>query len=193
MERGGTTLSVARREKEVARGWRKNRRFQKREKKEKERRTAKRARGDKKGREGKCNEGRPRRKRRNFPAAAVCYSFLLHPLPPPPPFQLCLFLSLLPPLRETLRCIIHDFVNVACRCIFTALYLEKFCARETRYREPRVHAVSPGETRAFCVSCVSSAEGAPPSNEMTYWGKREREKVKKHMEIERDGTIYTRI
>jgi len=57
----------------------------------------------------------PRRKWRNFPAAAVCYSFL----------------SL---LRREIRCIIHDFVNVACRCIFTALYLEKFRAVETRYR-----------------------------------------------------------
>lgn len=36
--------------------------------------------------------------------------------------------------RGETRCIIHDFVNVACRCIFTALYLEKFRPGETRYR-----------------------------------------------------------
>jgi len=83
----------------------------------------------KKGREGKCNEGRPPKKVEEL--SRRCCLLLISPSPnsplsssllsSPPPFPQL-------PLRETLRCIIHDFVNVACRCIFTALYLEKFCA-----------------------------------------------------------------
>jgi len=47
-------------------------------------RAMKRAQWRKRRREGKCNEGRPRRKWRNFPVAAVCYSFFLSPFPPNP-------------------------------------------------------------------------------------------------------------
>lgn len=57
--------------------------------------------------------------------------------------------SALPSLRES-RCIIHDFVNVACRCIFTALYLEKFRAGETRYTAASAHGVEKG-TRVLCI------------------------------------------
>jgi len=78
-----------------------------------------------------------RRKWRNFPAAAVCYSFL----------------SL--PWRE-IRCIIHDFVNVACRCIFTVLYLEKFTAPWKLDRDARVHAAS-WRTAGHAVSSTSVA------------------------------------
>lgn len=75
------------------------------------------------------------------------------------------------PLRET-HCIIHDFVNVACRCIFTALYLEKFPrADKTRYRAVRVHArgVSQREALGSCVYCIRDGSRVRMSNRMTYW------------------------
>lgn len=46
------------------------------------------------------------------------------------------------------RCIIHDFVNVACRCIFTALYLEKFRAGETRYTAASARGLVSGKGHA---------------------------------------------
>lgn len=72
--------------------------------------------------------------------------------------------SSLPTLRES-RCIIHDFVNVACRCIFTALYLEKFRAGETRYTAASARGVWRG-TRVFCVSTTGRAS---LSNSIRYW------------------------
>jgi len=95
-------------------------------------RVVKRAQWRKRRREGKCNEGRPEESGGTFP----------------PPLSVTHF-SFLPFLPVTLReslCIIHDFVNVACRCIFTALYLEKFRAKETRYRAASARGV-PKRTR----------------------------------------------
>lgn len=104
--------------------------------------------------EGKCNEGRPedpKESRGTFPPrlSVTHFSFL----PPSCPSS----------LRES-RCIIHDFVNVACRCIFTALYLEKFRAGETRYTAASARGVL--RTRASCVSF--SLKGAM-SNPIRYW------------------------
>lgn len=116
----------------------------------------KRTRSDKKKKEERRRRGKMQRRKTPKKVeelsrrAAVCYSFLL----PPPP--LC------PTLRES-RCIIHDFVNVACRCIFTALYLEKFRVGETRYRAVSARGVL-RRTRVSCVFPIPGegrAGGAP--------------------------------
>lgn len=55
-----------------------------------------------------------------------------------------------PSLHES-RCIIHDFVNVACRCIFTALYLEKFRVGKTRYTTASARGILKRHARPMCI------------------------------------------
>lgn len=135
------------RRKEDYKGWRK---VVGRKERGKKPRAVKRAQRRKKEDEGKCNEGRPRRKWRNFPAAAVCYSFLLSPptLSQPFPRAAALFMTL----------------STSLAAVFLRHYTWKNSAPGKLDIQPRVHAVS-GKGHACPV--YPRAEGAP-SNSIRY-------------------------
>lgn len=147
----------------------------------------------KKGREEKCNEGRPPKKVEEL--SRRCCLLLISPSPnsllsssllsSPPPFQL-------PPATPPRDPPLH--YSWLCQrrlpLYFYGIILGKILCREKLDIEPRVHAVSRGETRMCILSGGCTVEWDDILGRERRGERKEAWENKKQTQIERDGTRW---